>query len=83
MTEREIYETFNKSSEEELNTKINKNVYVKNVTMTNITKHCRGKKKRGVRAIDGFTKKLMVPDYGIPEYPEFEVKSKLGDLFMN
>ena len=41
------------------------------------------KKKRGVRALDRFTKKLMVPDYEIPEYPEFEAKSKLGGLFMN
>ena len=34
MTEREIYETFDNLSEEELNTKSNKNVYVKNVAMT-------------------------------------------------
>ena len=83
MTEREIYEKFDKLSEEELNAKSNKKVYIKNVTRTNITKHCRGGKKRGVRAIDGFTKKLMVPDYEIPKYAEFEVKSKLGRLFMN
>ena len=37
MTEREIYD--------ELNTKSNKFVYVKNNTMTNIIKHCRGEKK--------------------------------------
>ena len=83
MTEKEIYEKFDKLSKEELNTKSNKKVYVENVTRTNITKLCRGGEKRGVRAIDGFTKKLMVPDYEIPEYPEFEVKSKLGELFMN
>ena len=46
MTEREIYEKFDKLSKEELNTKSNKNVFVKNVTMTNITKHCRNKKKK-------------------------------------
>ena len=45
MTERELYEKFYKLSEDELNTKINKNVFVKNTIMTNIMKHCRGDKK--------------------------------------
>ena len=46
MTEREIYEKFDNLSKNELNTKSNKNVYVKNNVMTNIIKHCRGEKKR-------------------------------------
>ena len=33
--------------------------------MTNIIKHCKGEKKRGIRAIDGFRKKLMIADYEI------------------
>ena len=45
MTEREIYEKFDDLSEDELNTKSNKNVYVKNNVMSNIIKHCRGEKK--------------------------------------
>ena len=44
--------------EDELNTKSNKNVYVKNNAMTTIIKRCRGEKKRGMRAIDGFRKKI-------------------------
>ena len=76
MTEREIYE-------EELNTKSNRNIYVKNDIMTTIIKRCRGKKKRDIRAVDGFRKKLMIPDSEIPKCPEFEVKSKIGKLFMN
>ena len=55
MTEREIFEKFYKLSKDELNTNSNKNVFVKNTIMTNIMKHCRGK-KRGIRAIDGFRK---------------------------
>ena len=51
MTEREIYRKYN-LSEDELNIKSNKNVYVKNTVMTNIIKHCRGERKRGIRAID-------------------------------
>ena len=39
-------------------------------------------KKRGIRAIDEFRKKIMIPDSGIPECPEFEVKSKIGKFFM-
>ena len=46
MTEKEIYEKFSNLSEDELNTKSNKNVYVRNNVVTNIIKHCRGKKKR-------------------------------------
>ena len=55
--ERNLYETFDNLSEEELNTKSNKTVYIKNDVMTNIIKHSRGTKKRGIRAIDGFRKK--------------------------
>ena len=51
--------------------------------MTTIIKRCRGEKKRGIRAIDGFWKKLMIPDSTISECPEFEVKPKIGKLFMN
>ena len=57
LTEREIYEMFGNLSEEELNTKSNKNFSIKNVVMTAIFKRCRGEMKRGVRAIDGFRKK--------------------------
>ena len=74
MTEKEIYEKFGNLSEDELNTKSNKNIYVRNDTMTTIIKCCRGEKKRGIRAIDGFRKKLTIPDYEIPKCPEFEVK---------
>ena len=65
MTERDIYEKFNNLSEDELDTKSNKSVYIKNIIMTNIIKHCRGKKKRGPRAIEGFRKKLKIPGYEI------------------
>ena len=61
MTERKIYEKYDNLSKDELNIKSNKNVFVKNNVMTNIIKRCRGK-KRGIRAIDGFRKKLMIPD---------------------
>ena len=51
--------------------------------MTTIFKCCRGEKKRGIRAINGFRKKSMIPDSEIPKCAEFEVKSKIGKLFMN
>ena len=41
------------------------------------------KKKRGIRAIDKFRKRLIVPDYGISVCPENEVKSKIGTIFGN
>ena len=40
-------------------------------------------KKRGMQAIDGFRKKIITPDSEISACPEFEVKSKIGELFMN
>ena len=45
MTEREFYKKLYKLSEDELNTKSNKNVFVKNTIMANIIKPCRGGKK--------------------------------------
>ena len=61
MTEREICKKFGNLSEDELNTKSNKNIYVRNDVMTTIIKRCRDEKKRGKGAIDGFRKKLMIP----------------------
>ena len=75
---------FDNLNEDELNAKSNKNVYVKNNIMTNIIKHCKdGKKKRGIKAIDGFRKKLMIPDYEISESIEHVVKSKMRTIFVN
>ena len=45
MTEREILEKFDNLSEDELNTKSNKKVYVKNDVMTTVIKRCSGEKK--------------------------------------
>ena len=45
MTEREIYENFANLSNDKLNLKSSKFVYVKNNVMANIIKHCRGEKK--------------------------------------
>ena len=82
MTEKEIFEKFDNLSNDELNTKSSKFVYVKSNVMTNIIKHCRGE-KRGIRAIDGFRKKLMISDFEISKCPEHEVKSKIGTIFVN
>ena len=57
MTWKEIYEKFDNLSEEELNTKSNKNICVRNDVLATIIKRCRGKKKRDIRAIDGFRQK--------------------------
>ena len=39
LTEREIYEKFDNLSEDELNTKNNKNTFIRNNVMKNIIKH--------------------------------------------
>ena len=57
MTKREIYKKFTNLSDEELHTKNNLKTYVRNDVMTTIIIRSRGKKTRGIRAIDGFRKK--------------------------
>ena len=49
--------------------------------MTIVIKRCRGEKTRGIRAIDGFRKKIMIQDSEIPKCPEFESKSRIGKIF--
>ena len=83
MTKKQIYKKFTNLSQEKLNTINNKKTYVKNDVMTTVIKRCRGEKTRGIRAIDGFRNKLMIPDSEIPKCPEFEVKSKIGKIFKN
>ena len=46
MTEREIYEKFTNLSDEKLNTKSSKFVYVENNVMANIIKYSSGEKKK-------------------------------------
>ena len=81
ITERDIFKKSDNLSEDELNTKSNKTVYVRNDVMTTVIKRCRGEKTKGIRAIDGFKNKLMIPDSEIPKCLEFEVKSKIGKIF--
>ena len=46
MSEKDIFKKYANLSGDELNTKSNKNVYVKNDVMTTVIKRCRGGKKR-------------------------------------
>ena len=70
MTKKQIYKKFTNLSQEKLNTINNKKTYVKNDVMTTIIKRCRGEKKGGIRAIDGFRNKLMIPDFQITKCSE-------------
>ena len=78
MTEREIFEKYANLSENELNAKSNKDVYAKNDVMITVIKRCRGERK-----IDGFKKKLMIPDSETSECLEHEGKPKIGKIFVN
>ena len=75
ITKREIYKKFTNLSKKELNTKNNKNPYVGNDVMATIIKQCREEKRRGIKAIDGFRKRLMILDSEIPKCPKCGVKS--------
>ena len=78
MTEREIFKEFVKISEDRLNTKSNKKVFVENNIMTHIIKHCKNKKKR-YKKIDRFSKNYIFQIMSI----EHKVKSKKGTIFVN
>ena len=41
------------------------------------------KEKKDERKINGVRKKLMIPESKIPECPEYKVKSKIGNIFVN
>ena len=63
--------------------KNNREVYAKNDVMNTVIKRCRGEKKRGERKINPFRRKLMIPDSEITECSEYEVKSKIENIFVN
>ena len=63
MNEREFFKTFYDLDEDDLNTKSNKYVFVKNIIMTNIIKNCKGEKKRGVKSAEGFRRKLFIAEH--------------------
>ena len=46
MTEKEVFKKYDNLSENKLNSKNNKEVYVRNDVITNIIVRCRGEKKR-------------------------------------
>ena len=83
MTEREVLEKYDNLSEDELNTKSNKNVYVENDVMTTVIKCCRGEKKEATEKQMGSEKQLMIVESEIPGCPEHDVKSKIGNIFVN
>ena len=58
---KEIFEKYDNLSEDELSVKGNKNFYVKKDVIRTVIKGCKSKKKK--RKIDGFRKKLMIPDF--------------------
>ena len=51
MTEREIDKKFTNLSKKELNTKNNKEAYVRNNVMTTVMKRCRGEKKEAEKQL--------------------------------
>ena len=82
ITKREIFGKFDNLSKDKLNAKNNKEAYAKNDVMTTVIKCCRGE-KRSERKIDAFRRKLMIPGSEITECSEYEVKSKIGKIFVN
>ena len=51
--------------------------------MTTVIKRCKGEKKKRRKKNRWNQKILMIPDSEISECPEHEVKSKIGNIFVN
>ena len=76
MIKEEIYKKITNLSKKELNTKNNKNPYVRNDVMTTIIKCCKDEKTRGIKAIDVFKNKSMIPDSEIPKFQNLKSNQK-------
>ena len=74
LTEREIFRKYDNLSENELNTKSNKKVYVRNDIMNFVIKHCRGKKAR--REIKKRIQK-KTKDSGIWDFRVFRIRYQI------
>ena len=74
LTEREIFRKYDNLSENELNTKSNKKVCVRNDIMTFVIKHCRGKKAR--REIKKRIQK-KTKDSGIWDFRVFRIRYQI------
>ena len=73
MTETKVFKKYDNLSKNELNTKNNREVYVRNDIITFVLKHCRGKKRVKIK-IDGFRKKLMILNSEISVCLEYNTK---------
>ena len=62
MTKRQIFETYDNLSRNELNKKRNRKIYVKNDIMNFVIKHCRGEKKEMKKKNRWIQKKLIIPE---------------------
>ena len=79
LTEREIFGKFDNLSEDELSSKWNEKVYVRNDAMTSVINRCRGekknvKKKKKNRWIQKKVDDSRIWYFRMSECPEFEVK---------
>ena len=54
-----------------------------NNEIDNLCNKSEVKKKRSIKAIDGFRKKLFIPDHEISVSIEHKVKPKIGTIFVN
>ena len=82
MTEREVSEKFANLSNDKLHKKV-ANLFMLEIMSWQILLNTVEVKKRGIRAIDGFRRKLVIPDFEITKCLEHEVKSKIGTIFVN
>ena len=55
----------------------------KNDVITAVIKRCRDEKKEAKEKQIDSEKKLMIPEQEISECPEYEAKSKIGNIFVN
>ena len=71
MTEREVFKKYDNLSRNEMKSKNNKEVYVRNDVITNVIVHGRGEKQRAKKKKDEFRRKLWFREFDIMVLREY------------
>ena len=80
MTEREVFKKYGNLSENELNSKKNKDVYISNDVITSVIVHWWSEEKR-TKNTGEFRKKIEFTEFLIMLLSEYSIKSKIRNLW--
>ena len=80
MTEREVFKKYGNLSENELNSKKNKDIYISNDVISSVIVHWWSEEKR-TKNTGEFRKKIEFTEFLIMLLSEYSIKSKIRKMF--